>query len=66
MLCAAAVKERGCCFLTTEKDIARLTKTQRARLEETAPLLAVILTTQLREPELALDALEQRLRRRSA
>lgn len=66
MLCAEAVKERARCFLTTEKDLARLTKVQRARLEETAPLLAAILTTRLREPETALDALEQRLRRRSA
>jgi tetraacyldisaccharide 4'-kinase len=66
MLCAEAVKERARCFLTTEKDLARLTKVQRARLEETAPLLAAILTTRLREPGPALDALEQRLRRRSA
>lgn len=66
MLCAEAVKERARCFLTTEKDLARLTKVQRARLEETAPLLAAILTTRLRDPETALDALEQRLRRRSA
>jgi tetraacyldisaccharide 4'-kinase len=66
MLCTEAVKEGARCFLTTEKDIARLTKVQRARLEETAPLLSTILTTRLREPEAALDALEQRLRRRSA
>ncbi len=46
--------------------MARLTKAQRARLEETAPLLAAILTARLRNPEPALDALEQRLRRRSA
>ena len=64
MLCTAAAKVSARCFLTTEKDLARLTKVQRARLEETAPLLAAILTARLREP--ALDALEQRLRRRSA
>ncbi len=66
MLCAEAVKERGRCFLTTEKDMTRLTKVQRARLEETAPLLAAVLTARLRNPEPALDALEQRLRGRSA
>jgi tetraacyldisaccharide 4'-kinase len=66
MLSAEAVKERARCFLTTEKDLARLTTVQRARLEETAPLLAAMLTVRLREPEPALDALEQRLRRRSA
>jgi tetraacyldisaccharide 4'-kinase len=66
MLCAEAVKEKARCFLTTEKDMARLTKVQRARFEETAPLLAAVLTARLRNPEPALDALEQRLRRRSA
>ena len=66
MLSAEAVKERARCFLTTEKDLARLTKLQRARIEETAPLYAATLTVQLWEPEAALDALEQRLRRRSA
>jgi tetraacyldisaccharide 4'-kinase len=66
MLCAAAVKEGARCFLTTEKDMARLTKAQRARLEETAPLYAATLTVRLHNLEPALDALEQRLRRRSA
>jgi tetraacyldisaccharide 4'-kinase len=66
MLCAAGVKVGASCFLTTEKDIARLSKTQRARLEETMPLYTAALTVRLREPEPALDALEQRLRRRSA
>jgi tetraacyldisaccharide 4'-kinase len=66
MLCAEAVKERARCFLTTEKDLARLTKLQHARIEETAPLYTATLTVRLREPEAALDALEQRLRRRSA
>jgi tetraacyldisaccharide 4'-kinase len=66
MLCAAAVKEGARCFLTTEKDLARLTNAQRARLEETAPLYTAMLTVRLREPETALDALEQLLRRRSA
>lgn len=66
MLCAAAVREGARCFLTTEKDMARLTKAQRARIEETAPLYTATLTVRLRNLELALDALEQRLRRRSA
>jgi hypothetical protein len=39
---------------------------QRARLEEVAPLLAAVLSVRLREPEAALDALEQRLGRRGA
>jgi hypothetical protein len=39
---------------------------QRARLEEVAPLLAAVLSVRLREPEAALDALEQRLRRPGA
>jgi hypothetical protein len=66
MLCAQAVKEGARCFLTTEKDLARLTRMQRARLEEVAPLLAAVLTVRLREPESALDALGQRLGRRGA
>jgi tetraacyldisaccharide 4'-kinase len=66
MLRALAVKEGARCFLTTEKDLVRLTRMQRARLEEVAPLLAAVLTVRLREPEAALDALEQRLRRLGA
>jgi tetraacyldisaccharide 4'-kinase len=65
-LCDAAVQERARCFVTTEKDLARLTKVQRARLNETAPLLAAVLTVRLREPEAALIALEQRLLARGA
>jgi tetraacyldisaccharide 4'-kinase len=66
MLRALAVKEGARSFLTTEKDFVRLTRMQRARLEEVAPLLAAVLTVRLREPEAALDALEQRLRRLGA
>jgi tetraacyldisaccharide 4'-kinase len=66
MLCAAAGKEGARCLLTTEKDLARLTTMQRARLEEIAPLLAAVLTVQLRAPESALGALEERLLQRGA
>jgi tetraacyldisaccharide 4'-kinase len=66
MLCDAAVQEGAQCFVTTEKDLARLTKVQRARFNETAPLLAAALTVRLREPEAALIALEQRLLARGA
>jgi tetraacyldisaccharide-1-P 4'-kinase len=66
MLRALAEKEGARCFLTTEKDLVRLTRMQRARLEEVAPLLAAVLSVRLREPEAALDALEQRLGRRGA
>lgn len=66
MLCASAAKKGARCFLTTEKDLGRLTAMQRARLEEVAPLLAAVLTVRLREPEAALDALEQRLHGRGA
>jgi tetraacyldisaccharide-1-P 4'-kinase len=66
MLRALAVKEGARCFLTTEKDLVRLTSMQRARLEEVAALVAAVLTVRLREPEAALDALEQRLRRLGA
>lgn len=66
MLRALAVKEGARCFLTTEKDLARLTTMQRTQLEEIAPLLAAVLAVRLREPEAALDALEQRLGRRGA
>jgi tetraacyldisaccharide 4'-kinase len=66
MLRALAVKEKARSFLTTEKDLVRLTRLQRARLEEVAPLFAAVLTVRLHEPEAALDALEQRLRRPGA
>ena len=57
----SASRSGAACFLTTEKDAARLTATQRAQLERTAPLLVVRLTARLLEPESALEALEQRL-----
>jgi tetraacyldisaccharide 4'-kinase len=66
MLCVTAAKHSVGCFLTTEKDLVRLTKEQRARLEQTAPLLAAVLTVRLREPEAALAALEARLIDRGA
>jgi tetraacyldisaccharide 4'-kinase len=66
MLCGLAVKHRATCFLTTEKDMVRLTKAQRARLQRTGPLLAAGLTLQLLEPEAALIALEQGLAQRGA
>jgi tetraacyldisaccharide 4'-kinase len=66
MLCDAAAKHGARCFLTTEKDLVRLTNGQRARFEQTAPLLAAVLTVRLREPEAALAALEARLIDRGA
>ena len=65
-LCGAAAKLGAKCFVTTEKDVVRLTKAQRARLEETAPLFAGALTVRLLDPERALVALEQRLQQRRA
>lgn len=62
-LCSAAAKHGARCFVTTEKDLMRLTKAQRARLEEAAPLTAARLTVRLAEPEAALAALELGLRR---
>jgi tetraacyldisaccharide 4'-kinase len=62
MLCGAAAKLGAKCLVTTEKDLVRLTKAQRARLEETAPLFAGALTVRLLDSERALVALEQRLR----
>ena len=41
------------CFVTTEKDLVRLTQAQRVRLEETAPLFAAALTVRLLDSELA-------------
>jgi tetraacyldisaccharide 4'-kinase len=61
MLRGAAAKLGAKCFVTTEKDLARLTKAQRARLEETAPLLAATLTVRLLDPGTAMAALEERL-----
>lgn len=51
----------GACFVTTEKDAARLTVAQRATLEASAPLLVAKLTAHLLQPEPALEALEARL-----
>jgi tetraacyldisaccharide 4'-kinase len=65
-LCDAAAKVGAKCFVTTEKDLVRLTKAQRARLEETAPLFAGALTVRLLDSEMALVALEQRLHMRGA
>ena len=61
-----AAKCRAESFLTTQKDIVRLAERQRMRLGHVAPLFAVQLTVQLREPEAALIALEQRLLARGA
>jgi tetraacyldisaccharide 4'-kinase len=66
MLRGAAAKLGAKCFVTTEKDLARLTKAQRARLEETAPLLAATLTVRLLDAGTAVAALEERLQQRRA
>jgi tetraacyldisaccharide 4'-kinase len=66
MVCASAAKHRGACFLTTEKDLVRLTERQRAELERTGPLFTAGLTVRLRDAEAALDALETRLMERHA
>jgi tetraacyldisaccharide 4'-kinase len=56
--------ERGtACFLTTAKDAVRFTDAQRERLEEVCPVLIAELVVKLRDPESALAALEERLRR---
>jgi len=61
-----AAKHHASCFVTTEKDMVRLTKTQRERLEQTGPVLAAGLTVRLLEPEAVLAALETRLEQRGA
>lgn len=66
MLCEVAAQHHARCFVTTEKDMVRLTKTQRARLEHTGPVVAAALTVRLLEPEAVLAALEERLERRGA
>jgi tetraacyldisaccharide 4'-kinase len=66
MLCELAVKHHASCFLTTEKDMVRLTKTQRVRLEQSGPVLAAGLTVRLLEPAAVLAALEERLERPGA
>jgi tetraacyldisaccharide 4'-kinase len=65
-LCDAAAQLGAKCFVTTEKDLVRLTKAQRTRLEETAPLFAGALTVRLLDSETALTALENRLQQRRA
>jgi tetraacyldisaccharide 4'-kinase len=52
---------RASCFITTEKDVVRLTAAQRAQLEAAAPLTTAVLRVTLDEPEPALEALETRL-----
>lgn len=66
MLREVAAKDHASCFVTTEKDMVRLTKTQRARLEQTGPVLAASLTVRLLEPEAVLAALEECLEQRGA
>jgi tetraacyldisaccharide 4'-kinase len=65
-LCDLATKHSAKSFLTTQKDMVRLTERQRMRLEQIGPLVPAQLTVRLREPERALIALEQCLARRSA
>ena len=48
-------------FVTTEKDLVRLSPAQRQRLEEAAPLHTVRLRVRLRDEEAAIDALLQLL-----
>jgi tetraacyldisaccharide 4'-kinase len=66
MLCELAAQHHASCFVTTEKDMVRLTKTQRAHLEQTGPVVAAALTVRLLELEAMLAALEERLERRGA
>jgi tetraacyldisaccharide 4'-kinase len=61
-MCDAAGKRGAACFLTTAKDAVRLTNAQRARLEDTAPVVVANLTVRLLDPETAVAALEERLR----
>jgi tetraacyldisaccharide 4'-kinase len=71
-LCQLARKHGARCFVTTEKDLVRLHGPQRARLEQTAPLLVASLTVRLvgtdaaLATDAALVALEQRLHMRGA
>ena len=53
-------------FLTTQKDMVRLTERQRMRLAQIVPLVAARLTVRLLEPDTALDALEQLLLQKGA
>jgi tetraacyldisaccharide 4'-kinase len=66
MLCNLAAKHRAACFVTTEKDLVRLTKEQLARFQQSGPLIAAALTVRLGDSERPLVALEQRLRRSGA
>lgn len=66
MLCDTAKNCRAESFLTTQKDIIRITERQRVRLMQIAPLAAAGLTVRLTEAAAALTALEQRLLHRSA
>ena len=53
-------------FSDDGKDLVRLPRAQRRRLEEIAPLLTLRLTMRLNDPEQALDGLEARLERHGA
>jgi tetraacyldisaccharide 4'-kinase len=66
MLCELAAQHHASCFVTTEKDMVRLTKTQRVRLEQSGPVLAAGLTVRLLEPAAVLAPLEERLERPGA
>jgi tetraacyldisaccharide 4'-kinase len=65
MLSGLAAKHEAACFLTTAKDAVRLTDAQRARLNQTAPVQVADLTVRLLDSQIALAALEERLRRRA-
>jgi tetraacyldisaccharide 4'-kinase len=66
ILCDMATSYRAKSFLTTQKDMVRLTERQRIRLAQIGPLVAAQLTVRLLEPETALGALEQRLLQKGA
>jgi tetraacyldisaccharide 4'-kinase len=65
-LCDMATDYRAKSFLTTQKDMVRLTERQRMRLAQIVPLVAARLTVRLLEPDTALDALEQLLWQKGA
>jgi tetraacyldisaccharide 4'-kinase len=66
ILCDMATNYKAKSFLTTQKDMVRLTERQRMRLARIGPLAAAQLTVRLLEPETALGALEQRLLQKGA
>ena len=66
MLCDVAAKHQAKSYLTTEKDMVRLTESQRIRLGQIAPLIAAKLTVRLMESEAVLAALERHLLERNA